>query len=131
MLYIYSIIKQPIMQIEISKKVWWYHITPIMLTLLIFCMSCKDKDMDTENNGQPYDPSKPVEITDFFPEKGGMAEQVIIRGKNLGNDASLLRVYFNNKRARVIQTIGDLAYVLAPRLPGDTCIISEIGRAHV
>lgn len=126
MLYVYSIIKQSIMQIEISKKVWWYHITPIMLTLLIFCMSCKDKDMDTENNGQPYDPSKPVELTDFVPEKGGMAEQVIIRGKNFGNDASQLRVYFNKKQAKVVRTIGDLAYVLAPRLPGDTCTISVV-----
>lgn len=113
------------MQIKITKKIGYRHIRAIMLILLIFCISCRDKEADdVGNKGEPYDPSKPIELSNFFPERGGMAEQVIIRGKNLGNDASLLRVYFNNKRARVIQTIGDLAYVLAPRLPGDTCIIS-------
>ena len=112
------------MQIKITKKIGYRHIRAIMLILLIFCISCKDKETDEGNTGEPYDPTKPIELTDFVPERGGMAEQVIIRGKNFGNDASRLRVYFNKKKAKVVRTIGDLAYVLAPRLPGDTCTIS-------
>ncbi|MEA4917830.1 IPT/TIG domain-containing protein [Proteiniphilum sp.] len=114
------------MQIEINKKVWYRHIRAIMLMLLVFCISCKDKEVDEGNTGEPYDPSKPVELTEFIPETGGMASQVIIKGKNFGTDASKLKVYFNKKQGKVIRTIGNLAYVLAPRLPGDTCTISVV-----
>ena len=112
------------MKIEITKKIWYRHIRAIMLILLVFCISCKDKETDEGINGDPYDPTKPVVLSEFYPETGGMAEQVIIKGKNFGNDNTQLRVYFNRKQAKVVKTIGDLAYVLAPRLPGDTCTIS-------
>lgn len=85
---------------------------------------CSDDDSGTE--GIPHDPSKPVQLTEFLPETGGMASQVIIKGSNFGTDASALKVYFNNKEAKVVKTIGDIAYVLTPRLPGDTCTISVV-----
>ena len=114
------------MQIEIIKKNWCRKIITIFLTLFVLCISCKDKDMDDENIGQSYDPNKHVELTEFIPETGGMSSQVIIKGSNFGTDASKLKVYFNKKEANVIRTIGNLAYVLTPRLPGDTCIISVV-----
>lgn len=114
------------MQIEISQKVWSRHIRVIMLILLVFCVSCKDKETDEGGAGDLYDPSKPVELTEFIPENGGMASQVIIKGANFGTDASKLKVYFNKKQGKVIRTIGNLAYILTPRLPGDTCTISVV-----
>jgi len=97
-------------------------ITLFLILSIIF--ACKDDDSGTIVSEKPYDPNKPVVLIDFMPETGGLAEQVIINGSNFGTDASELRVYFNSKKAKVIRTIGDLAYILVPKLPGDTCAIS-------
>ena len=41
-----------------------------LLTLVSFCFaSCKD---DSEGGEPPYDPSKPIVITDFTPKEGGL-----------------------------------------------------------
>lgn len=114
------------MQTEFNMKAGCRHVMSIMLMVLVLCISCKDKDTGDENTGQPYDPGKPVELTEFIPETGGMASQVIIKGSNFGTDPSQLKVYFNQKQAKVVRTIGNLAYVLTPRLPGDTCTISVV-----
>lgn len=92
--------------------------------MLIGLANCKKKEVDGAQNFAPYDPSKPVGLTNFFPDSGGIATQVILKGSNFGTDPSELRVYFNKKSAKVIRTIGDLAYVLVPKLPGDTCTVS-------
>jgi hypothetical protein len=114
------------MQIKINTEVWCRHIRVIMPILFVLCMSCRDREADEGSAGQAYDSDRPVELTDFIPETGGMASQVIIKGSNFGTDASQLKVYFNTKKAKVVRTIGTLAYVLAPRLPGDTCTISVV-----
>jgi hypothetical protein len=99
-----------------------------IMFFLIFSIifACKNDDSGTVIPEKPYDPEKPVVLTDFMPETGGLAEQVIIYGSNFGTDASKLRVYFNNKKAKVVRTIGDLAYILVPKLPGDTCTVSVV-----
>ncbi len=93
--------------------------------LILMIGSC-NKGGDAEGGIPPYDPNQSVKLTAFLPDSGGMSTQVILKGQNFGNDASQLRVYFNNKKAKVVRAAGDLAYVLAPRLPGDTCIISVV-----
>jgi hypothetical protein len=99
-----------------------------LLFLLIFpCLIAACSDENNKGNvvpEKPYDPDKPLEVSDFEPKTGGVATQVIINGSNFGTDASKLKVYFNSKQAKVINTIGDLAYVLVPKRPGDTCSVS-------
>lgn len=97
-----------------------------MFLMLILFAACSEKESDDRGSEKPHDPTKPIELTEFIPETGGMAAQVIIKGSNFGTDPSMLKVYFNNKQAKVVRTTGDLAYVLAPRLPGDTCTISVV-----
>lgn len=94
-----------------------------ILVLCIFMIRCADNKTDGIEQ-KPYDPAQSLALTTFFPDSGGIAEQVIIEGSNFGVNAEDLRVYFNQKRAQVVKTIGDIAYVLAPKLPGDTCIIT-------
>lgn len=95
----------------------------IVMFLAALC-ACEHRTAEDNPAGAPYDPAKPLQLTDFLPETGGMTSQMIIKGSNFGTDPSELRVWFNKKRAKVIKTTGNLAYVLTPRLPGDTCIIS-------
>jgi DNA-binding beta-propeller fold protein YncE len=50
-------------------------------------------------------------------------EQVILEGDNFGNDPKIIKVYFNQRKAKVVGTSGKKMYVIAPRLPGDTCTV--------
>ncbi len=96
-----------------------------ILSFLLGIVACSDKD-ELDDSGIPYDPAKSLQLTEFLPETGGMASQVVIKGSNFGIDASELKVYFNDKQATVVKTKGNMAYVLTPRLPGDTCTISVV-----
>ncbi|MDO5570270.1 MAG: IPT/TIG domain-containing protein [Bacteroidales bacterium] len=98
----------------------------LKLFAIVGLLSSCSEDNVREVTLKPYDPGLPTKITTFMPDSGGIATQVIINGSNFGTDNTKLRVYFNKKRATVVKTIGDLAYVLAPKLPGDTCKISVV-----
>lgn len=103
---------------QMFKRTWW-----LLFTCLILLISC-DKGDEIKKDGEEYDPNKPVELTTFYPDSGIYLEQVMLEGKNFGNDPEKIRVYFNNKRAAVIGSTGTRMYALAPRLPGDTCVIT-------
>ncbi len=92
--------------------------------LAISIISCVDKSGDII--GQAYDPSKPVKLATFYPDSGKYEEKVLLTGENFGVDPNIIKVYFNSKRAPVIGSTGTRIYVNAPRLPGDTCVISVV-----
>lgn len=94
----------------------------LLFACILIIFSCGENDDIKE--GSEYDPGKPVELTTFYPDSGIYLEQVMLQGKNFGTDPEKIRVYFNNKKAAVIGSTGERMYVLAPRLPGDTCVIS-------
>jgi hypothetical protein len=103
------------------SNIFNFKLVVICLIAFISWYSCKD---DEVMHIPPHDPGKAIELTRFFPDSGGIASKVLLEGVNFGNDTSLIRVYFNEKRAAIINVQGDKAYVLAPRLPGDTCVIT-------
>lgn len=72
-----------------------------------------------ENTRQAYNPNLPVTVTNFYPDSGGIAEQVILNGSNFGTDLSKIEVYFNKKKAALVGSTGDKLYVITPRKPGD------------
>lgn len=91
---------------------------PASLSLL-FLMSCKD---DGEiMKGKPYDPQKPIEISGFYPDSGGIATPIIIEGNNFGGDTTGLCVFFKDTlgvahKAGLIGSNGDKIYAMVPRL---------------
>jgi hypothetical protein len=96
----------------------------------ICCMSffvftgCQEEDRDDGMRRTVHDPSKPVIVTSFSPDSGRISEMVLLDGANFGSDTSNLRVYFNSKKAQIINSTGTRILALVPRLPGDTCILS-------
>lgn len=90
-----------------------------------FIFACADSNNDGWEN-KPYDPSQPITITKFYPDSGGMATNVLIEGTNFGIDPTKIKVYYNNKRASVVKTKGNMLYVITPKQPGDTCKISVV-----
>lgn len=84
--------------------------------------SCKD----SPENIPQHDPNKPVVLKEFRPTSGPLATKVILEGGNFGSDKDNIRVWFNEKRAAVISAKGDRMLVLAPKLPGEECVISVV-----
>lgn len=104
------------------KKKKWLCLTSLGF-LLSLSLSCGD-DKEGGSMGQPYNPDKPIQITEFYPDSGGIATKVIIKGENFGTDPEKVHVYFNEKRAAVVQAIGNMIYAIVPKQPGDTCFVS-------
>lgn len=99
-----------------------FFLTTLVLTASILLYGCKSETYSHEQNqgkGAPYDPGAPVEITGFTPAEGKIREKVIISGSNFGNDASKVKVFFNDgyfdREANVISVNGTSIYCLAPR----------------
>lgn len=96
----------------------------LFFSLVFF--SCTNQPTNVGTEGIPYDPNKPTILESFKPEIGGLASPVILSGENFGTDISAIKVYFNNKRASIIRSIGNKIYIVTPRQPGDTCTISVV-----
>jgi hypothetical protein len=112
-----------------SKKIM-FKMDALILAIAITCVcffgfvSCGDEDKS--GGGASYDPSKPVVLTSFHPDSGGIASKVIFDGENFGSDPGKIKVYFNQKPAPVIGSSGKRMYAVVPRLPGDTCVVSVV-----
>ncbi|MEG2061178.1 MAG: IPT/TIG domain-containing protein [Alistipes sp.] len=91
------------------------------LVTSLWLLSCSD---DQTGGGQAYQPDQPIELESFSPKGGPIATQVILKGKNFGTQIDEISVYFNEKQAAIISSTGDRMLVLAPKLPGEECVIS-------
>lgn len=98
-----------------------------ILTVVLFALfiSCED-DKDKKEKVAEYDPNKPIELTSFKPQEGGIRDKFLLYGNNFGGDASKVKVYFNKTRAAVVSAKGDIMYAIVPKLPGDICRISVV-----
>ncbi|WP_321290074.1 IPT/TIG domain-containing protein [uncultured Sunxiuqinia sp.] len=95
------------------KTIYWV----MMLLLALFYVSCSDdgiKPTETVISAEPYDPSMPVEITDFIPGSGGVGQRLVIYGENFGNDPELIHVYIGGKEAVVIGVNSESLYCIVP-----------------
>jgi len=95
----------------------------LFICAAVLAVSCRgDDDKETAK----YDSSKPPTLTSFYPGEGKFQEKVILNGDNFPTDPNQVKVYFNQRRAPVIGSTGKRMYVMAPRLPGDECVISVV-----
>ncbi|WP_270090524.1 IPT/TIG domain-containing protein [Sphingobacterium sp. SYP-B4668] len=77
-------------------------------------VGCKD-DSQQVADALPFDPSKPVVVSDFKPKAGGMGQRLVIYGQNFGNDLAKVSVSIGGKEAKVINVEGESLYCLVPR----------------
>jgi hypothetical protein len=96
------------------KKIRISHLC-IVLVLLTGCfISCKKSgSIDTSGSGA-YKPGEDVVVTDFFPKSGGGGQQLVIYGKNFGNDKSIVSVNIGGKPATVINVHDNGIYCIVP-----------------
>ncbi len=108
-------------------KIPWRMLSAACFIIVLCLFSCKDNNEENKQSEvPPYDSSKPVELTRFYPDSGGMATKILLEGNNFGNSPEKIKVYFNHKRAAVVRSAGDMIYAITPRQPGDTCTISVV-----
>ena len=62
----------------------------------------------------PFDPSKPVTITEFTPTSGSVGQQICIKGSNFGNDTSQVSVTIGGKKAAVVSVRSEALYAYVP-----------------
>ncbi|TKG92030.1 hypothetical protein EYV94_19900 [Puteibacter caeruleilacunae] len=72
--------------------------------------SCSDENVVIPE----YDPNKPVEISSFVPDSGGVGTQLVVIGENFGSDTSLISVYVNGNEAKVIGVNDTRVYAVVP-----------------
>ena len=101
-----------------------YWLLPMILAVCL--AACKDKE---DSTGQPYNPNRPVEITDFTPKSGGTNEQLIIYGSNFGTDKSIVSVKIGGQEALVISVGGNYIYCFTPALCYEGTIEVKVGDA--
>ncbi len=89
---------------------------------LLFIQCTKEE----KENSFEYDPGKPVVFNNFLPDSGGISTKMVLLGENFGNDPSIIKVYFNKRKASVVGAANDLIYVMVPRQPGDLSDISIV-----
>lgn len=102
------------------------NVNKILMLGILFSLlfaGCKDEKGE---GGQPYDPSRPVVLTNYAPKEGGVKDKILLNGENFGSDASQIKVYFNKVQAAVVSSSGNRIYALVPRLPGDNPVISVV-----
>ena len=102
------------MQIEFNMKRRHWHILQMMLMLLVLCVSCKEESSGVDSDLQPFDPSKPVIVSDFTPKEGGAHQKMVIYGENFGNDSSLVNVTIGGKKAVIINVKSKSIYCFVP-----------------
>ena len=73
-----------------------------------------------------YDPDKPSIINNFYPDSGGISAKFMVTGHNFGNSAENVKVYFNDKTAKILTVKNEAIYCLVPKQPGDLSTISVV-----
>lgn len=84
-----------------------------LLCILVHFVSCKPE----VENGRviaPPDPNRETTITSYYPDSGGVATKIILRGTNFGTDTSYLKVTVNEKKAAIIGVDGEALCAIVP-----------------
>ena len=95
--------------------------------IFLLLASCGDKK-DSSNNphDKPHNPGQAVEVKSVSPVSGGIGTKVIVAGSNFGNDTTGVELYFNQKKALIMNIQDNAIYALVPRQPGDFSTIRVV-----
>ena len=96
-----------------KRRVYW----TLFITAFAWLASCSDDKIDGSSG---FDPNQPIEITEFYPDSGGIATPMIIEGSNFGTDTTNMKVYFEDvdgikHPAGLVSTNGSRIYAFVPK----------------
>lgn len=107
------------------KKKLFFFSGILFFAFMMYCCS------ESKNTPVSYDPNKPVTIAYLAPDTGRVAEKVIIKGHNFGDDKSVVTVLFTDdtgkdNRAAVVGVSNETIYCIAPRQAQGNNIVTVI-----
>jgi hypothetical protein len=96
-----------------KRRVYW----TLFITAFAWLASCSDDDI---NGSSGFNPNQPIEITEFYPDSGGIATPMIIEGRNFGTDTTGMKVYFEDvdgirHPAGLVSSNGSRIYAFVPK----------------
>ena len=96
-----------------KRRVYW----TLFITAFAWLASCSDDDI---NGSSGFNPNQPIEITEFYPDSGGIATPMIIEGRNFGTDTTGMKVYFEDvdgirHPAGLVSSNGSSIYAFVPK----------------
>lgn len=102
-----------------------------LVSLLFFACSGEENIEKWPEKGNYYDPAKPVSFEALSPSWGRIDQTFLIKG-HFPTDVSQIKVYFNNKRAVVINSDGKELFGLVPKqAPGDNNVALVVGNDSI
>ncbi len=110
------------MKMKNKSSIWRIRWMLMAVTTLCF-VGCKD---DKAEETVDFDPSKPVVIDRFLPEKGGLSTRLVLYGDNFGNDVSKIEVTIGGQPAKVIGVKSQSLHCCVPPRAYDGDIVVSV-----
>lgn len=108
------------------KKIRIADLCILLLLLGSSFIGCKK---ESATGSDIYNPREEVFVTDFFPKTGGGGQQLVIYGKNFGNDKSIVSVKIGGVDAVVINVHDSAIYCIVPNKAFSGQIQVKVGTA--
>lgn len=106
------------------------NVLKILLAVMVIILhtQCTEK---YQNQLVLFDPTKPVTGISFSPDSGGVGTKLIVKGENFGDDPSIIKVFVNDKEAKVINANSGVIYAVVPARAGTGKVRVEVGSGEV
>ena len=101
------------------KKKKFSFLIPAAIGIAMGFMACSENYVYEipKINGEAFNPSQPVTVSEILPDSGGYLTQFVIKGSNFGTDPSKIDVIFNgNRKATVVSSNGTTLYGICPKI---------------
>lgn len=89
----------------------------LLLLVAISFTGCGDTNYDPIKDaipGTPFDPAKPMAVSDFLPKSGGVGTRLVVYGENFGNDTARVKVTIGGVPSKLISTKGESLLCMVP-----------------
>ncbi|MBK5720341.1 IPT/TIG domain-containing protein [Dysgonomonas sp. Marseille-P4677] len=108
-----------------------YLIFAFLISLIFYACSGKEEIEKIPEVGDYYEPNKPIAFEAMFPSWGRIDQTFVIKG-NFPKDTAQIKVYFDKKRAVVINCDGRELYGMVPKqAPGYNSVSLVVGKDSI
>lgn len=102
-----------------------------LISLIFYACNGKEEIEKIPEIGDYYDPNKPISFEEISPLHGKIDQTFVIRG-NFPKDTSQIKVYFNKKRAVIVNCDGRELFGLVPKqMPGYNSLSLVVGKDSI
>lgn len=110
------------------KKVFIFY---FLISLVLYACNGKEEIEKIPEIGDYYDPNKPIAFETMSPSWGRIDQTFVIKG-NFPKDTAQIKVYFNEKRAVIVNSDGRELFGIVPKqTPGYNTVSLVVGNDKI